>query len=372
MVVGQVVCIYPPRRGGIGTVAAEYASRLAARGVDVVVFHPDNTPSWFRFGNAAFMPALFWQLRKVDVIHLHYPFYGGDIFAWLAAVVWRKPLVVTYHMKTKAGGWLGWAFRVHRLLCESFILARAKKIFVSSKEYAVACGLEIGTEGANATQGANATRVAILPFGVDTTRFAVGRDDAFRDVHGIPRDATVIIFVGGLDAAHYFKGVDVLLGACARIDDPTWHLLVVGSGDRKAAFEVQAAELGIAARVHFVGSVPYEDLPRAYRAADIHVLPSTNRGEAFGIVTLEAAATGLPSVVSDLPGMRTLVRQGTTGWVVPAGDPARLADALTNLLQQDGRREVMGAAARAMAKEEYDAERCIDILIAEYEDRNRH
>ncbi len=354
MVVAQVVCIYPPNRGGIGTVAAEYTRRLEARGIEVRVFHPGNTLSWFRVGHAAFTPSLLWRLRTVDVIHLHYPFYGADIFAWLASVVWRKSLVVTYHMKTTATDWRGIVFRLHRWFVEPIILSRAKKVFFSSEEYLRSHFV------------VRSPKFEVLSLGVDTARFHVGRDDAFRDAHDIPRDATVIIFVGGLDAAHYFKGVDVLLAACAEIDDPSWRLLIVGSGENRAAFEAQATELGIAKRVHFVRSVPLEELPRAYRAADIHVLPSINRGEAFGIVTLEAAATGLPSVVSDLPGVRSLVVNGTTGVVVPPSDVDRLAHALTNLLQQDGRREMMGAAARVMVEERYDADKLIDELIVCY------
>ncbi|MBI1908187.1 glycosyltransferase family 4 protein [Candidatus Uhrbacteria bacterium] len=360
MVVGQVVCIYPPRRGGIGTVAAEYTRRLESRGVDVRVFEPSNLRPWFTWGNAAFVPSLFWKLRDVDVIHLHYPFYGGEVFAWLASIVWRKPLVVTYHMQPIARGWLGMVFRLHRLFLQPVILRRARRIFCSSREYANGNGLP------------NGNRLSILPFGVDTERFHVGRDDAFRAAHGIPTDATAIIFVGGLDAAHDFKGVDVLLDACATLDDPSWQLLVVGSGDRKAAFEAHADRLGIAARVHFAGSVPFDDLPRAYRAADIHVLPSVNRGEAFGLVTLEAAATGIPSVVSDLPGMRSLVIPGETGLHAQPGDPDRLAAALTELLQQDGRREVMGAAARTRAEREYAIDAQIDRLMKEYENRHHH
>lgn len=375
MVIIHVTPVFPPYRGGIGTVAADYARRLRERGIVVRVFTPEyrkhgnareehegvtRLRPLYAWGNAALVPSLFRKLRSADVIHLHYPFYGGEIFAWLASVVWRKPLMVTYHMKAKAAGWLGMIFRLHRALIEPFILRQAKKIFFSSKEYAYESGVSIGTTVSNET------RVSILPFGVDTARFHVGRDDAFRTTHGIPLDATVIIFVGGLDAAHYFKGLDVLLAACTKLRDDSWHLLVVGSGDRRNAFEAQAVALGIAPRVHFVGSVVYEDLPRAYRAADLHVLPSIDRSEAFGIVTLEAAASGLPSVVSDLPGVRSLVVQNATGRCVRPGDTTALAEALADLLQQDGRREVMGAAARAMVEERYDAERLMDILITTY------
>lgn len=354
MVIAQVVCIYPPMRGGIGTVAAEYTRRLEERGITVRVFHPDNTPSWFRIRHVAWVPSLVWRLRGVDVIHLHYPFYGADFFAAAAALLWRIPLVVTHHMRPKVFGWRVLMDIANRWFVEPCILRIAKKIFFSSEEYAVA------------TRVARADRVAILPFGVDTTRFFPGRDDTFRAAYDIPLDATVIIFVGGLDAAHDFKGVDVLLDACAMLRDSSWHLLIVGSGDRKLAFAAQADALCIAPRVHFVGSVPFDELPRAYRAADIHVLPSINRGEAFGIVTLEAAATALPSVVSDLPGMRSLVLPDVTGLRVLPSNATALAEALDDLLQQEGRRTAMGVAARKMIEERYDIAKLMDVLVETY------
>ncbi len=355
MVVAQVVCIYPPQRGGIGTVAAEYARRLKERGIDVRVFHPENTPSWFRIGHVAWTPSLILRLRNADVIHLHYPFYGADLFAAFAAWVWRIPLVVTHHMCPKVSGWRTPMYVINRWCVEPLVLRVAQTVFVATAEYAKA-------------QQIRHRNLVVLPFGVDTKRFSVGRDNEFRRAHNIDADSTAILFVGGLDAAHNFKGVDVLLDACSLIAaDTSWTLMIVGSGNRKKDFEAFAASLGIADRVRFIGSVPFEELPNAYRAADIHVLPSTNRGEAFGIVTLEAAATGIPSVVSDLPGMRTLVQHGETGLCVKPNDAAALAHALKDLLQQDGRREVMGAAARVMIERSYDADKLIGELIACYQ-----
>lgn len=365
MVIAQVTPVFPPYRGGIGTVAADYAAQLRARGLTVRVFTPDyhrkggtddvtRLRPLFAWGNAAIVPTLLWKLRAAHVIHLHYPFYGGDVFAVLASLLWRKPLVVTYHMKTAAKGWLGFVFRLHRACIEPFVLRAAKRVFFATAEYATTHGFAIGG------------KYAVLPFGVDTARFSVGRDDAFRAQYAIDVAATVLVFVGGLDAAHYFKGLGVLLQACGRLRSRDWVLMIVGSGNQRAAYEAQARELGIAEHVRFVGAVPFADLPRAYRAADIHVLPSLDRSEAFGLVTIEAAATGIPSIVSDLPGMRSLVLAGETGTHVVPGDVERLAHALEDLLQQDGRREVMGAAARARAERAYDRDRLLDRLIAAY------
>lgn len=354
MIIAQVTPVFPPYRGGIGTVAAEYERRLREKGLDVRVWHPGNLTAWYRWGHAALVPELFWRLREADVIHLHYPFYGGEIFAWLASLVWRKPLVVTYHMRPKAKGWLGAIFRLHRALLEPFILRQAKVVCVATAEYAK-------------EHNVRHRNLLVMPFGVDTARFHPGRDDAFRQTHGIDTTVKVLIFVGGLDAAHYFKGLDVLLRACAALgNDVPWVLMVVGSGDRKEVFEHQAADLGIDERVKFVGSVPFEDLPRAYRAADAHVLPSIDRSEAFGLVTLEAAASGLPSVVSDLPGMRSQVLPGKTGLHVSPHDVARLASALRELFMNEERRAIMGAAARARAEEFYSIECLTDRLVTVY------
>lgn len=353
--VAQVVAVYPPYRGGLGTVAAEYTRRLTAAGNSVTVFTPDyKSRATLKWGKAAVMFSLIWRLRHFDVIHLHYPFYGSDIFALLASFIWRTPFVVSYHMTTQAPGFLGLIFRAHRLFIEPIILARASKVLVSSVEYGRRAGLA-------------ERKMMVMPFGVDTTRFTPGRDDAFRVEHHLDQSATVILFVGGLDANHYFKGLDVLLTSLSKlISDPTWQLVIVGSGELQPAFIEQSAKLGLAERVHFVGSVPFADLPRAYRAADLHVLPSINSSEAFGIVTIEAAASGLPSIVTDLPGVRSVVIPHETGLIVAPGDVDALARALRELLQPDGRRELMGAAARVRAEKEYDALSLIESLRTVY------
>jgi len=341
--VAQVVAVYPPYRGGLGTVAADYTRRLTAAGDSVTVFTPDYaSKSTLKWGKAAVMFSLLWRLRGFDVIHLHYPFYGSDLFAVISSLIWRIPLVVTYHMTAQATGLLGFIFRLHRLLVEPLILWRASTILVSSTDYGRRAHL-------------NERKLTIVPFGVDTHRFSPGRDDAFRLANNIDQGATVILFVGGLDANHYFKGLDVLLNALSSLStDSTWQLMVVGSGELQPSFVDQAAKLGLASRVHFAGSVPFADLPRAYRAADLHILPSINSSEAFGLVTIEAAASGIPSIVTDLPGVRSVVVPHETGLVVAPGDAGALATGLAELLQQDGQRELLGAAARVRAEKEYD------------------
>lgn len=370
MEVAQVTPVYPPYRGGIGTVAEAYTQQLRDRGESVTVFTPEYNRGFsgnegeevFRlktvvqYGNAAFVPGLFWRLRSVDVIHLHYPFYGGAIVAAMAALVWRKPLVLTYHMKTKAKGWVGWVFVLHRLLIEPFIFWVARAVLVSSLDYARASRV-------------HHKQLVEQPFWVDTEVFRPGSAPYIREYFGIAGGDPMFLFIGGLDEAHYFKGVEVLLQAASQLpEDTAWNVVIAGSGNRLAQYQARALELGLAGRVHYPGKVSEQGLPNLVRESTVHVLPSIDRSEAFGIVTLEAASSGLPSIVSDLPGVRTLVEENSTGMIVPPGDAAALAHAMCWMLDHPIQRREFGERARERAQQRYGRERLVNRLQAVYAD----
>jgi rhamnosyl/mannosyltransferase len=122
----------------------------------------------------------------------------------------------------------------------------------------------------------------------------------------------------------------------------------------------------LAGRVHFAGNVSDEDLPRYYRLADVHVLPSTGRTEAFGLVVLEAAASGVPTIASALPGVRTVVRDGETGIHVVPADAGSLRGALTTLFDRPDLRRRLGRAARARAVADFAWDPLIDRLENTY------
>ncbi|MDP2631806.1 MAG: glycosyltransferase family 4 protein [Candidatus Uhrbacteria bacterium] len=367
MRIAQVTAVYPPYAGGIGHVAEEYSNRLSQSGEAVEVFTVDyqkqipqlqdvggvivnRLSGIVSYGNAAILPELVWKLRGFDIIHLHYPFYGGAIFAYLASIIWRKPLVVTYHMKTKASGWLGICFKLQRLFIEPFILHRARVVLVSSLDYAQSARLK-------------PSKLVALPFGVDVERFSPSDKPAVRRKLKMPEDEMIFLFVGGLDDAHYFKGVDVLIRACAKVSkDHAWRLIIVGSGNLLSTYEQLVEEFGLAGRVEFRGKVANADLPNYFRAADVHLLPSIDRSEAYGLVTLEAAASGTASIVSDLPGVRTLVVHQRTGLHVKPGNEHALAVALEWVLQHKEKVKFFGENARARILEEYSAVQCISRL----------
>jgi glycosyltransferase involved in cell wall biosynthesis len=372
MKIAQVVSTYPPYRGGMGAVAFEYTERLRALGHRVHVFTPryektvgdpdyiHRVPSPLHFGNAGVVPSLAFRLKGFDIIHLHYPFFGGAepliVRKYLQP---RQPLVMTYHMDNKSSGLKNLIFDAHRRAILPWLVERTDLILVSSREYAETCAL-------NSIKGA-AEKIKILPFGVDLERFHPGRDNAFRAALGIAMETPLLLFVGGLDSAHYFKGLSVLLDALHELKNQAWQLIVVGDGDLRESYAIQAKILGLSDRVKFLGSLSEEEKPRAYRAVDLHVFPSTDRSEAFGLVALEAAASGIPCVASSLPGVRSVVKPEETGLLVEPEKPTELRAAIEHLLNDNELRVRLGANARARAEREFAWGPLIDKLEGEYE-----
>lgn len=356
--IAQIVCTYPPYRGGMGQVAFEYTERLRARGYNVHVFttrqhaavedpeYVHRLPSILHVGNAGVMPSLYRRLSGFDLVHLHYPFYGGaEPVIVRKALRHNQGLVMTYHMDATASGLKGALFGAHRRILLPWIVGRADRILASSDDYLKTSAL--------AEIDGTFDRVEIHPFGIDLDRFHPGTDDEFKRRLGARVDVPTFLFVGGLDSAHHFKGLSVLIDAFDQLVDESWQALIVGDGNLRPSFEALVRARGLRDRVLFLGNVADRDLPRVYRCADIHVFPSTRRAEAFGLVALEAAASGIPTIASSLPGVRTVVQDGSTGLLVPPEDVSELVKAMKLLLEQTDVRKRFGHGARAHAEQKF-------------------
>lgn len=165
-----------------------------------------------------------------------------------------------------------------------------------------------------------------------------------------PRPAgTRLIFVGRLTA---IKGLRILLDAFAQAREtrPDLHLTLVGDGDDRAHLEQLAAPLGNS--VHFAGYLSQAAVAEALARADVFVLPSFAEG--LPVVLMEAMASARPVIATQLAGVSELVEDGVSGFVVPAGDAATLADRIGRLADDPALRLRMAAAGRARVRADFD------------------
>ena len=261
-----------------------------------------------------------------DLLHAHhltsYGFLAGlcDVHPTLVSV-WGTDIL-------EAPEWTP----LHRRLTR-FALARA--------DHVTATGLRL----ANATLRymPQAKPVTVVSYGVDLDRFPLR--------HAADRGVPVVGTVARLSQE---KGLDVLLRAIAIVVSDTGQalrLLIVGDGPERRKLERLADRLGIGDITQFRGEVPHEDVPAALAEFDIFAMPSLAEG--FGVAALEAAATGLPVVASDVHGIPDVVDHQRTGLLVPPANPAALAAALTKLLNDAALRQELGTAGRAFVQEHY-------------------
>jgi len=200
-----------------------------------------------------------------------------------------------------------------------------------------------------------ARKICIIPSGVPVPTRLPSRADA-RARLGLLADAFVVSSLARLTP---HKSIDCLIEAAARIPDPAGQLRVVvgGDGPERAALEdLAAARLG--PRAVFLGQLPDEAVPDVYAASDLFCLPSQLEG--FGLVYVEAAYRGVPSIGTNVGGVPDVVLDGETGLLVPPGNPNALAAAIARLRDDGALRARLGEAAHARAYAEFTVERMTD------------
>lgn len=287
---------------------------------------------------------LFGQSRRADIVHHHLPNPLSVVADPVASS--ETPTVCTYHsdiVRQKR------ALRLYEPVLERF-LDRVDRIVVTSPRL-----LD------NSAQLAPfADKCEVVPLSVDVDAYGAYEGPDYDLVGG---DRPVVLFVGRLN---YYKGVKYLVDAMRNIEAD---LLVVGDGERRAVLERRATDRGVDDAVTFLGKVPDETLRYCYDVSDLFVLPSVEPSEAFGIVQLEAMASGLPVVNTSLPtGVPWVSRDGETGLTVPPRDAAALADAVTALLDDDELRATYAANALERVERRFDIDGMIDDLQALYDE----
>ncbi len=203
----------------------------------------------------------------------------------------------------------------------------------------------------------DAQRIHVIHNGINPAPFMTPSTGNFRRWLGLEKNAVLIGFVGQLDER---KGLEWLLPAFAEVHRqcPDVHLALVGEGGLRPWIENFCRDHHLGDRVHLTGFIA--DVEEVMRDIDLLVLPSLWEG--FGIVLIEAMAAGKPCVTTRVSSMPEIVVDGETGFVVPVQDAQALSNALTTLVQDRNRAEIMGQAGRARVERHFTLARMVDEL----------
>ena len=267
------------------------------------------------------------------IVHVHMPNPLGELSALLTRR--RAGLVATYHadIVRQARYLAAYEPLMHRCLraCDRVIVASDR--LASESPILTRSGVE----------------TTVVPYGLEARPWAEPDPD---EVAALSRRHGPHVLAAG--RLVYYKGFDRLIDVAANIP---WRIVIVGDGPERTALEDRIRRNGLEDKVHLAGYVPDEQLAAHLAAADMFVLPSVNRAEAFGIALLEAQAAGLPVIVTDTgAGTVEAFSPGESGLLVPPDDRHALASAVNRLIADDTERARMGRAGRDLVREKHSLE----------------
>jgi glycosyltransferase involved in cell wall biosynthesis len=347
-----VLTYYAPYTSGLTVYAVRQARALVAMGHQVTVLtsqHEQTLPAKenlkgvqvirvpvaLRVSKGVIMPQMplqAWRLmRSTDVVNLHVPQMEAALMALLARLR-KKPVVLTYHCDLQMPpGWVNQLAGFVAKLAHHLSARLAQAIVHNTRDYA---------EHSNFLRR-YLDKVTVIRPPIFNVSVSDGEVQAFREKYGIQRGERVIGMVARLAEE---KGVEYLVQALPSIrqNEPKARVVFVGAYENvlgeSAYREMILPMIGaLGDQWIFLGILREKEKAAFYHVCDVLVLPSVNSTESFGMVQVEALICGTPVVVSDLPGVRQLVRETGVGEIVPVRDPAALAKAIINILKRDMR-----------------------------------
>ncbi|MFH1680682.1 MAG: N-acetyl-alpha-D-glucosaminyl L-malate synthase BshA [Candidatus Eisenbacteria bacterium] len=360
-----------PSAGGSGVVATELGHALAERGHEIhfvsysrpfrletggpgISFHKVKTVTYPLFKDPPYSLALAVRMaevvrrEKLDLFHVHYAIPHATS-AFLANEILGKDrvkVVTTLHGTdiTLVGSEESF-FEITK-----FSIERSDAVTAVSRFLARETKEKLRVE----------KRIDVIPNFVDPRVFTGETDPGLRDRFDIDT-GPVLMHISNFRKVKNVRDVVRLL---ARVHEATGaRLLLVGDGPERVPCRILAEELGVQDRIHFLGN--RIAVPRILALADLLLLPSTV--ESFGLVALEAMASGVPVVGYDGGGLPEVVRNGVDGLLAPLGDLERMIEMTLELLQNPARRREMSGAARARASDAFSTEK----ITTEYENLYR-
>lgn len=306
------------------------------------------------------LPRLTLDLRRIikkikpDLIH------AGPIqtCAFIAALTGFRPILAMswgYDLVQDAdrNSWMRWVTR-HTLQRSAFFTSDAQ----FTRDKAVAFGM-------------NPERTVIFPWGTDIEHFVPQKKEERKKKAGVNHKSKITnlksttLFCSRTWESIY--GVDVLAKAFVKVAgvDPDVHLILLGGGSQGAKIRQILMNGGVMNRVHFGGQVGQKDLPRWYHMADLYISPSHVDGSS--VTLMEALASGLPCLVSDIAGNKEWVEDGVNGWLFRDGDMDDLAQKILNAIKSRKSFKKIGEAARETAEQKADWKKNFGKLLDAYD-----
>ena len=350
--------------GGGERVAYNLVKELSKRGHKICVFttsshnkesvdiwEDDNVVRIFRFGknlrigstNISFKLFLEPIKYDVDVIHIHNTTAPGVIAGVIYAKKKRKPIVITHHGAERFSNFGSIARRISVFVYTNFmvdkIFSTADTIISPSKYY---------IDDSKYLKRYR-EKVKVIPNGINLKEFdiLISKEEC-REKLRLPVEKDIILFLGALIPK---KGPDILLKAMSEVVKkyPDAILILAGSGMMRKELEELSQKLGIKGNVKFTGFVEERLKPLYYKASDIFVLPSIIKTEVFPVTLLEASASGLPMIVSNLSTFKCIVEENFNGLFARKGDKRDLANKILYLLENKDVRKKLGNNAKKKA-----------------------
>ncbi|HJQ08689.1 MAG TPA: glycosyltransferase family 4 protein [Candidatus Saccharimonadales bacterium] len=352
----MVAPYYWPKIGGLENYAQQLAKHMPQSGeyevevittnhetseyrqdiIDGIVVH--RLAIWRIVSNTPVNFAWRWQIKRIihayqpDIVHAHSPVpFMADMAAWAAG---RRPFMLTYHAGSmRKGGLIDIVIGLYERIFLRALFRRADSISAVSAPFA---GKELARF---------ADKTYLLPPGVDTEHFRATP---------VPADPRVL-FVGRIEHSSSWKGIEPLLKAMAIVakTHPRAKLELVGGGDATPHFKQRVAALKLTKHVVFSGPLGGDDLAAAYRRSKMLVLPSTSEAESFGMVLIEAMASGRPVIGSRVGGIPYVIDNKQDGLLTEPNNPDSLADAIKWLLDDQEYCERLAVHGRAKVETKY-------------------
>lgn len=352
--------LFLPTKGGTAVWFDEVYRRLGGKGIHIVTAavpggeahdasHPNTIhrldlrrSPWLRPESLAMYLKLLCKClvllatNRFDAVHAGRVLPEG-LVGWCAARLFGKPLVIYAHGEEITTWRQSGKFRA---MCFAY---RHADTVIANSEFTRDELLKIGV---------SAQRIVLIHPGVDVERFRPGLScDDLRAQLGCTESGQLLLSVGRLSRR---KGFDQVIRCVQRLlpEHPGLHYALVGIGEDQQYLQELAHECGVAHRVHLLGHVAAEDLPRWYNAADVFVMPNREIDgdtEGFGMVFIEASACGTPVVAGDAGGTASAVNNGVNGYRVDGNSLVAITATVHRLLAEPALRERMSASAHDWA-----------------------